>query len=820
MKLSRWLLIAAFLVAHNQSACTHGAIQFPLPNKGDTYIVQSEECNGTVGFPMFSFLKYLLSFLQPNEGPVELIQLLLSRTIPTDTSTILRLVHLEIGYIILGVAVLVVMLTLPCVLLTQACCGEYDLTEYDKGSMMCKRTLVFVLQIMLMCVLVCIVGMVSTNEEMSTQLRRASHMSKSALEDMSTFVNNAQMEISAVIMDSYDFVFTHVDDQLEHVENLLGAPIQKEISKETGIDVALVSLTEVTLEIKKLAERIGSLLADCAIFKDKIIETEEKLQDVRSQILLFKKQCPDKERVLCETIEGDGLEIVLKIDKIYKDAKFVTLKEWDTDLLILDVHKIRNEFVNLPLKIVKDTREKRADIKHELIVQRRMLEDAVSAAKNLAKDVTQRIFLSQRKVENYSELFDKADFWRWTVGIGCTLLILLLWIILTIGVCYSCCADGYTASSILTFYMILLSLCSPFLWSALFALFSIAGHTDLVLCTPLTSGPEYRVISKFVDDTSNSGNYFLSSYVYNNKSFNVPLRDVMNECSKDKSIYDVVNLNSVINVDKLTDLTKWARLNLIIDEFQVNISNLQISTPHLNNQLVAISVNLNIDFTQHRALLTAELTRKHVESFADQLENISNQIKDLSTVARLETLTTRIKRLSVSHLGPLEKMKENLVFEMTALELSTMPLLRQLNQSISHLKTIQYFVQEHATSIATNKRDAFVTTLNEYIFEYRKHINSAIKTSVGRCKQIVTDVHGISCLLCTLSLNMLNMFWLCMFLAVLTLYVSAFVGNRLVVCLKRQLLGSLNINNGHVLHGGGGSGWNTPRISEERSQVW
>lgn len=47
-----------------------------------------------------------------------------------------------------------------------------------------------------------------------------------------------------------------------------------------------------------------------------------------------------------------------------------------------------------------------------------MLEEAVSAVKKLSKDLTQRIFFSQRKVENYSELFDRGDFWRWTVGIG------------------------------------------------------------------------------------------------------------------------------------------------------------------------------------------------------------------------------------------------------------------------------------------------------------------------------------------------------------------------------------------------------------------
>lgn len=52
---------------------------------------------------------------------------------------------------------------------------------------------------------------------------------------------------------------------------------------------------------------------------------------------------------------------------------------------------------------------------------------------------------------------------------------------------------------------------------------------------------------------------------------------------------------------------------------------------------------------------------------------------------------------------------------MTALELTTLPLLRQLNQSISHLKTIQYFVQEHAGGIAKENTRLFVAKLNEQV---------------------------------------------------------------------------------------------------------
>lgn len=92
-----------------------------------------------------------------------------------------------------------------------------------------------------------------------------------------------------------------------------------------------------------------------------------------------------------------------------------------------------------------------------------------------------------------------------------------------------------------------------------------------------------------------------------------------------------------------------------------------------------------------------------------------------------------------------------------------------------------------------------------------------MRTSVARCGQLAVVVRETTCVLCTTSYNMLNMFWLCMFLAVVILYIAAFVSRQLIICLKKQVLNNLAANNGHLMAPGGESGWNTPQISDERS---
>lgn len=51
------------------------------------------------------------------------------------------------------------------------------------------------------------------------------------------------------------------------------------------------------------------------------------------------------------------------------------------------------------------------------------------------------------------------------------------------------------------------------------------------------------------------------------------------------------------------------------------------------------------------------VTGKDLDSFAKQLDNIGNQLRDLATASRIETLSSRARRLIESHIHPLEGRK-------------------------------------------------------------------------------------------------------------------------------------------------------------------
>lgn len=79
------------------------------------------------------------------------------------------------------------------------------------------------------------------------------------------------------------------------------------------------------------------------------------------------------------------------------------------------------------------------------------------------------------------------------------------------------------------------------------------------------------------------------------------------------------------------------------------------------------------------------------------------QIQDSTTSSRMSTLGNRARRLQASIMQPLERLRSEIQFELTALQLQKEPWMDMVNQSLSHLKTTQYFIDQDSADICYNK---------------------------------------------------------------------------------------------------------------------
>lgn len=67
------------------------------------------------------------------------------------------------------------------------------------------------------------------------------------------------------------------------------------------------------------------------------------------------------------------------------------------------------------------------------------------------------------------------------------------------------------------------------------------------------------------------------------------------------------------------------------------------------------------------------------------------------------------------------------MYQMTTLEVELAPLQRQVNQSLSHLKTIQYFVDKQGTTMADQKAAQFRARILGYLQQAREHVVSGLR---------------------------------------------------------------------------------------------
>lgn len=73
----------------------------------------------------------------------------------------------------------------------------------------------------------------------------------------------------------------------------------------------------------------------------------------------------------------------------------------------------------------------------------------------------------------------------------------------------------------------------------------------------------------------------------------------------------------------------------------------------------------------------------------------------------MSTLGNRARRLQTNVLQPLERLRTEIQFDLTALQLQKEPWTDMVNQSLSYLKTTQFFINKDSANICYNKSIEF-----------------------------------------------------------------------------------------------------------------
>ncbi|XP_069704773.1 prominin-1-A [Periplaneta americana] len=752
-------------------------LEFPEVPVGESFRIQ--DLGLSDGLFAFRYISRFLSWIQPHDFPVELLRdALWSRM--TVLELIAQSLRVEAGFVACLVIGALLAVGAPCVLLTHVCCHLLQARAWTGQpggcALTCRRcSLVFAVQLVLLLLAAGVVAMFVTNQQVARAVQHTPGVVHAALSDVTTFLRNSQQQLRFVVTKSLDRAADAASADLDDVEELLGRPIQEELAAETGVDVAMDALVDVGLaeiaayfsllpaEARSLSGKVDLLLASCAEARQAMAEARQSLADLRLQVEAFRRQCPSRMRPLCDTIDATGLDIVLRLDALAGDELLAALRDLRGSNLSAATQQARGEFQLIPQRMGQATRGAVAGVRGQLARRRDALHDAVWALDVVARDLSYRVESARADVLQAVDALEGIEEWRWLTGLGAALLVLLVWLLLVSGLSCGCCGSPRRAATTLLVSLVLVSLLSVVLWGVALSALLVGGHGEVFVCRPLYDEPQYSALTRLVDHPGvlfqHRGGFF-SNLLYGNATLDVPVRDVLHRACKDNSsTYTAFRLQQVLDVDTATDHRRWDALHSELRGLQVDLSDLQLLTPDLQRHLQALLHATAVNLTRHRIQITGQVTGKDLSSFADQMTSVANQITDRATLSRLDTLATSTRQLVATHVQPLEQRKEDLVYQLTALEMQMMPLQRQVNQSLSHLKTIQYFINNQGSNIAYEKSANYTDRIVSYLDQYRAHVLNATQHGVAPCRPVWDLYHNMRLLFCRHGMDPLNGFW-------------------------------------------------------------
>ncbi|XP_065350708.1 prominin-1-A isoform X1 [Cloeon dipterum] len=759
---------------------------FPQVPRGDLYKLQTFGLGD--GFFIFSYVASLLGVLQPADYPLELANDAMQRRLSLS-DLLVKSLSFEPGFVsflaVCGVLALLAPLGLAilgCVAASRKCKsgagGAGKETADDASNSSCdslrdtcgncrRRTVLCFLQLLVVLIAAGITGIFVANEQLGSGMDRSGAVMNAAFGDLSTFLRNSHRQLQFVVGSALDQTVEATVTDLDNIESILGRPIQREIAGETGVDVAMDVLMDISMSTHNIAEKGVMLQQSAGAVRQLSRTTQERLIELKMQVDSFRRTCNLRDRPLCDTVDSAGLDVKIDLERIMNDVRLADLRRLRNDSLSSMAQQARSEFQFIPHQMAATTREARLGVKRELDMQRIMIKEQLRGLDDLSKHLSTKVEKMRdwtlRKLDDVPQIEE----WRWLTGLLTASSVLMIWTVMMSAISCGCCGSERKAGCTLIFALLLLAVLSVALWAVLLAALVVGGHGQLFVCRPLYEEPDFSVLTALFDRPNmyyGSGKPGLFSNVgFKNETLDVPIRTVLAECRDNRPAYETFKLSKVFDAEGATAFKTWHGLHAELDRMSVDQSfrNLQLLTPSLQKTLQGLLDTTSVDLSSLRSGLSGSVTAKDLTSFAKQMENVANQIKDGATAGRLGSLVTKTRRLISTNILPLETRRDELVYQLTALEVQLMPIEKQITQSMSHLKTIQYFVGNQGTAIAQEKMRQFVERILNYVAQFQEYVLDSVHNTVAPCRPVWNVFQGVRQLLCRHLVDPLNGLWFC-----------------------------------------------------------
>lgn len=235
-----------------------------------------------------------------------------------------------------------------------------------------------------------------------------------------------------------------------------------------------------------------------------------RLEELQIQLSVLQRQCPSKDRALCDTLRMKSFEetsIINVIKQLQTDSNLMKMLSLGHVLvdntwrnLSTELIAVRVTFRNYPIRLSYETTSVRSDILAELAVMQSETNASTQNFLFVIETMIESLRGSGTVINAFLAKLHEAGNLMWGLGLSVSLLVLLIVLLLLSALTCGCFPDAEKYTSItLIVAAILISFTSIGL--VFFTIFTmlLGGHAEVFICRPLFDYPNYFVLERMMN---------------------------------------------------------------------------------------------------------------------------------------------------------------------------------------------------------------------------------------------------------------------------------------------------------------------------------
>lgn len=149
-----------------------------------------------------------------------------------------------------------------------------------------------------------------------------------------------------------------------------------------------------------------------------------------------------------------------------------------------------------------------------------------------------------------------------------------------------------------------------------------------------------------------------------------------------------------MDISKNFNYKNWNDLKAFLENFNFPIKNLKIYPEDLKHQLVTLSSSMSPNkFRDAHSKILSPITRKDLKGFHDQLASTIKQMTNAKSIVTFEEIMRKIQEIISDELEIVEKHRDTILYELTALEILLQPLSNVVEGCANALEKSRSFLE-------------------------------------------------------------------------------------------------------------------------------